>query len=139
MSVVDGQLVAHHGIIPEKTPFTDVLTAINSFLTDPKTSRETIVMSMKQEDSSSPSDFSKLVHDELYNGPGGKDLWFLENRIPNLGEVRGKAILFSRFGDGTGWDNGLEGMGIHPTTWPDSQKDGFQWTLNDTLVRTSDW
>ena len=57
-----------------------------------------------------------------------------------LGEVRGKAILLSRFGgDGAGWDGGLEGMGIHPTNWPDSSKEIFSWTCKDVLVRTQDW
>ncbi|THH10013.1 hypothetical protein EW145_g1615 [Phellinidium pouzarii] len=128
--------------MPERTSFLEVLAIVHAFLTDPATSSETIVMSIKQEDfaTTPPAEFSTLVHDELYSGPGGRDMWFLENRVPQLGEVRGKVIMLSRFGgDGAGWENGLEGMGIHPTTWPDSQKDGFEWTLNDTLVRTSDW
>lgn len=67
-------------------------------------------------------------------------MWFLENRIPNLGEVRGKVIMLSRFGgDGAGWDNRLEGMGIHPPTWPDSLKSGFSYQLKDTTVRMHDW
>jgi 1-phosphatidylinositol phosphodiesterase len=67
-------------------------------------------------------------------------MWFLENRIPNLGEVRGKVVLLSRFGgNGDGWDGGLEGLGIHPTTWPDSEKNGFEWELKGTRVRTHDW
>jgi 1-phosphatidylinositol phosphodiesterase len=30
-------------------------------------------------------------------------------------------------------------MGIHPTNWPDSVKEGFEWMCNDIVVRTSDW
>ena len=57
-----------------------------------------------------------------------------------LGEVRGKVVMLSRFGgDGSGWENGLEGLGIHPTAWPDSEKAGFTWRLKGTLVRTHDW
>jgi len=67
-------------------------------------------------------------------------MWFLENHVPTLGQVRGKVIMFSRFGgDGTAWEGGFEGMGIHPTTWPDSAKQGFTWTCKDVLVRTQDW
>ncbi|KAI5119572.1 hypothetical protein M0805_006457 [Coniferiporia weirii] len=142
MAVVNGRLIAHHGIFPERTPFQDVLTVVHAFLTDPHTSSETIIVSIKQEDfaTTPATEFSTLVHDELFSGPGGSGMWFLENRIPQLGEVRGKVIMLSRFGgDGAGWENGLEGMGIHPTTWPDSQQQGFEWTLKDTLVRTSDW
>lgn len=99
-------------------------------------------MSIKQEDftTTSAQSFSKLVHDEIFSGPGGVDMWFLKNRIPTLGEVRGKVIMFSRFGgDGSGWEDGLEGLGIHPTIWPDSEKYGFSWDCKNTLVRTHDW
>jgi 1-phosphatidylinositol phosphodiesterase len=37
---------------------------------------------------------------------------------------------------GAGWENGLERLGIHPTTWPDSEKDGFEWELKGTIVKT---
>ncbi|OBZ75824.1 hypothetical protein A0H81_04797 [Grifola frondosa] len=48
--------------------------------------------------------------------------------------------MFSRFGgDGSGWEHGLEGLGIHPTAWPDSEKSGFIWQCKETLVRTHDW
>ncbi|KAH8117630.1 PLC-like phosphodiesterase [Phellopilus nigrolimitatus] len=142
MAVVDGRLVAYHGICPQKTPFQDVLAVTRAFLTDSRTSHETIIMSIKQEDfaTTPPAQFSTLVHDEIYSAQGGADMWFLEDRIPSLGEVRGKVIMLSRFGgDGAGWENGLEGMGIHPTTWPDSSKAVFEWTCKDTVVRTSDW
>jgi 1-phosphatidylinositol phosphodiesterase len=51
-----------------------------------------------------------------------------------------KVILLSRFGgNGAGWDGRLEGMGIHPTKWPNNEKEGFAWYCKDTLVRTQDW
>ena len=111
-------------------------------------------MSIKQEDASKtpPPFFSRMVREFMMNGPGGWDdkissessvnrgMWFLENRIPELGEVRGKVILFSRFGgDGAAWPQGLEGIGIHPTTWPDSSREAFEWELKGTCVRTYDW
>ena len=39
-------------------------------------------------------DFSRLAWLDM-----GKyeEMWFLENRVPTLGEVRGKAILLTRF------------------------------------------
>jgi 1-phosphatidylinositol phosphodiesterase len=99
-------------------------------------------MSIKQEDfaRNPPLEFSRLVHEEIFNGPGGRDMWFFENRIPTLGEARGKVVLFSRFGvNGEGWDGGLEGLGIHPLNWPDSPKTEFSWQCKETLVRTHDW
>ena len=142
LAVVDGALIAYHGVWPERTPFQQMLSTIQAFLTSPQTSSETVVMSIKQEDftKTSLATFSQSVHDEIMNGPGGFGMWFLENRIPTLGEVRGKVVMLSRFGgDGSGWENGLEGLGIHPTAWPDSDKAGFTWTLKGTTVRTQDW
>jgi len=134
--------MAYHGVVPQKTLFQQILSDVYDFLTDPTSCRETIVMSIKQEDfaTTPPPDFSALVHKEIQMGPGGTGMWFLENRIPLLGEVRGKVIMLSRFGgDGAGWEGGLEGMGVHPTRWPDSGKEVFEWSCKDTLVKTQDW
>lgn len=142
LAVVKSRLIAYHGAYPQRTLFQEMLSTIHAFLIAPSTSRETIVMSIKQEDYNTTPlpEFSALVHDEILSGPGGRDMWFFQNRIPTLGEVRGKVILFSRFGgNGDGWENGLEGLGIHPSTWPDSEKYGFFWQCKDTLVRTHDW
>lgn len=142
LTVKNEGLMAYHGPVPQKVSFQQILSDVYDFLTDPASCRETIVMSIKQEDFmiTPPPDFSALVHKEIQMGPGGMGMWFLENRIPLLGEVRGKVIMFSRFGgDGAGWEGGLEGMGIHPTKWPDSEKEGFAWACKNTLVKTHDW
>ncbi|KAG8847293.1 hypothetical protein FRB96_001627 [Tulasnella sp. 330] len=68
-----------------------------------------------------------------------QDMWYLENRVPTLGEVRGKIVLFSRFGDGTGWPGGLNGMGISPMIWPDSDPNGFSFVCGDTTFQMQDW
>ncbi|KAF5379866.1 hypothetical protein D9757_007180 [Collybiopsis confluens] len=142
LAVVEGRLVAYHGIYPEKTPFQIILSTVFTFLTAPPSSRETIVMSVKQEDyATTPLPiFSRLVREEFITGLGGLDMLFLENRIPKLGEVRGKIVLLSRFGgNGAEWEHGLEGLGIHPMIWPDSEKDGFSWECKDVHVRVHDW
>ncbi|GJJ11957.1 hypothetical protein Clacol_006195 [Clathrus columnatus] len=139
LSIINGSLLSYHGLYPQKLPFRDIIQSVHKFLTSPEGSTETIVVSIKQEDVGWVQ-FSKLVYDEIHNGPGGKDFWFLENRIPTLGEVRGKAVLFSRFGgDGRGWEGGLNGIGIHPPSWPDSKEDGFDWWSGNTLVKVQDW
>jgi 1-phosphatidylinositol phosphodiesterase len=142
LGIKGGHLFAYHGQFPERTAFQAILSDLHTFLTAPSSARETVVISIKQEDfaTQSPQTFSALVLAEIEAGPGGKGMWFLANHVPTLGEVRGKAILFSRFGgDGAGWEGGLEGMGIHPTNWPDSSKEIFSWTCKDVLVRTQDW
>lgn len=141
LSIKDGQLFAYHAQFPQSASFQSILVDLHAFLTCPMSARETVIVSIKQEDYdvNSPEVFSTLVREEIEAGPGGIGMWFLENRIPTLGEVRGRVVMFSRFGDGAGWEGGLEGMGIHPTTWPDSAKEGFTWTCKDVLVRTQDW
>ena len=137
-----GRLYAYHGQYPQRTTFQSILADLHTFFTSPKSARETVVVSLKQEDYDvhSPENFSALVRAEIEVSPGGMGMWYLENRIPTLGEVRGKAILFSRFGaNGAAWEGGLEGMGIHPTNWPDSEKEPFSWACKDVLVRTQDW
>ncbi|KAJ3732454.1 PLC-like phosphodiesterase [Lentinula guzmanii] len=139
---IEGRLIAYHGKYPEKTPFRTILSVIHAFLTSPVSCRETIVMSLKQEDYAvtPPPVFSRLVREEFAQSAGGLDILFLESRIPKLGEVRGKVVLLGRFGgDGAEWENGLEGLGIHPTTWPDSERDGFLWECKDVHVRTHDY
>ncbi|OJA07601.1 hypothetical protein AZE42_06270 [Rhizopogon vesiculosus] len=137
LAIVDSRLISYHGIYPERAPFAEILSTVHTFLTTPSTSRETIVMSIKQEDSDTRR-FSKLVREEIITSPGGLGMWYLENRIPTLGEVRGKVVMFSRFGDnGYDWDNGA--IGIHPPIWPDSDKLGFTWNCQNTMVQTQDW
>lgn len=142
LAVINEQLIAYHGAYPQRATFRSILTIIHDFLQSTQSSQEVIIMSIKQEDfrKTAPFIFSAKVHNEIFHGPGGRDMWYLDNRLPTLGEVRGKIVMFSRFGDsGDGWDHGLEGLGIHPTTWPDSAKYGFSWVCKNTIVQTHDW
>jgi 1-phosphatidylinositol phosphodiesterase len=78
--------------------------------------------------------FSELVyrHFQPY-----RDEWFFENRIPELCDVRGRGILMTRFeAAGGSWAGN---MGIHPSTWPDSRKEGFVWDCAGTPFRIQDW
>lgn len=142
LALVDGKLVAYHDVIPQKTFFAETLSVLRAFLVAEATCRETVVMSIKQEDfrTTPGAAFSASVRREIEESSAGREGWFLENRVPSLGEVRGKIVLFSRFGeDGEGWEGGLEGLGIHPSRWPDSEELGFTWFCKNTLVRTHDW
>ena len=154
-TAVTPELVAFHGTWPQQTPFFEILNDVYDFLKSPVGQTESIIMSIKQEDGelTPPGVFSQMVRNAIIFGPGGgwvglktvgsnvnQGMWFLENRIPTLGEVRGKVVLLSRFGaDGSAWPEGLEGIGIHPKAWPDSRKEGFEWDLKGTRVKTHDW
>jgi 1-phosphatidylinositol phosphodiesterase len=162
LSAIDGRLVAYHGIISQHVPFSDILDVIYAFLRSKEGCRECVVMSVKQENFAEvPWDiFSDLMRQQVYHHGeanqytgiekssfknsaehrSSRDMWWLQNRVPTLGEARGKIVLFSRFGgDGRGWDGGLEGLGIHPASWPDSRKEGFEWGCGETTIRTHDW
>jgi 1-phosphatidylinositol phosphodiesterase len=134
LSIVDGELIAFHGLYPQRTPFASILATLHQFLTAPASKSECIIVSIKQEDHASPA-FTALVNSTICASAGGAEMWFTQsNRIPMLGEVRGRCVLFSRFGDPDG-----EGLGIHPDRWPDSVPQGFEWMCRETAVRVSDW
>jgi 1-phosphatidylinositol phosphodiesterase len=60
--------------------------------------RETIILSLKQdadpENNTGNLSFQQKFDEFVTAAPG---LWFLENEIPTLGQVRGKIVLFRRF------------------------------------------
>ncbi|KAH7107302.1 PLC-like phosphodiesterase [Auriculariales sp. MPI-PUGE-AT-0066] len=112
--------------------FKDIVNDVLSFLNSPAGISETVVMSVKPEDDSPL--FNGLVWQHVQ---ASRSQWFLDNRIPTLGEVRGKIVMFSRFG-GSGWPDNV-GIGIHPPQWPDNVQQGFDWTLGDTIMRVQDW
>ncbi|KAL4065297.1 PLC-like phosphodiesterase [Scleroderma citrinum] len=137
LAIIESRLISYHGVVSQRTSFADILRQLHAFLTAPSTCSETVVVSIKQEDQDPPL-FSRLVREEIMTSPGGIDMWYLENRIPNLGEVRGKAVMFSRFGgNGYGWKDCA--IGIHPPLWPDSPRLCFSWDCGNTLVQTQDW
>ncbi|EDK43120.1 hypothetical protein LELG_01298 [Lodderomyces elongisporus NRRL YB-4239] len=91
-----------HGKFPVKIPFplklTDTLKEVYDFLEHNKS--ETVIVSIKQEGSddwdNKNDEFGKLIWNNyvLKN----KDRWYLKTDIPRVGDARGKAILFRRFG-----------------------------------------
>jgi 1-phosphatidylinositol phosphodiesterase len=125
----------YHGPRPQRSSLAVLLSALHDFLSAHPT--ETLVMSIKEESPPFHPRFSALVYQAFR--PYEDKFWFLEERVPTLGEVRGKGLLMTRFdlneGD-EGWPNG---MGLHPYTWPDSRKEGFEWNCAGTTVRTQDW
>lgn len=80
----------YHGSWNQGSTFQQALTALVEFLQSHPT--ETVILSVKDE--VRHEDFSRLVWLDMAKYDG---MWFLENRVPILGEVRGKAILLTRF------------------------------------------
>ena len=81
---------------------------------------ETIVFSVKQEHGSEPiSDFQRILYNNYILMR--YDRWLLTDRIPSLGEARGKIVLLRRYEDGAGMGSSA---GI-PFIWADQgAKDG---------------
>jgi len=143
LAVVDSVLIAYHGTVSQRVTFSAVLDIVFTYLESEEGASETVVMFIKQEDGPRTPQriFSTLVKEAVYTEDSTRSSrWFLENRIPRLGEVRGKIVMCSRFSDvGAGWPGGDNGLGIRPTIWPDSAKNGFEWYCGSVRVQTHDW
>jgi len=92
-SVKDGVLKAYHGFYPQRSTAIKLFAQLYQFLSEKPT--ETVIVSIKQEDSD--THFFPLLMSLLQ---ANVTLWYLAASFPILGDVRGKAILFSRFGIG---------------------------------------
>ncbi len=105
LKLVDGKLSVYHGILDMGLTFDDFVSACSGFLAAHP--GEVIVMSIKEEDADDPG-FAGAVNSVI---DGGGSLWFTENRLPTLGEARGKIVLFSRcskLGRGLPFGNGWQ-------------------------------
>ncbi|ODQ82169.1 hypothetical protein BABINDRAFT_5174 [Babjeviella inositovora NRRL Y-12698] len=91
-----------HGKFPVKIPFplklAKVLDEVYAFLQSHGS--ETVIVSLKQEGQDTwdndSDEFPKVIW-ENYVRPH-QDQWYLGSGIPRLGDTRGKAVLFRRFG-----------------------------------------
>ncbi len=107
----DEKFVAAHGIADCKKAYGfgaedftagDAIKMCSDFLKN--NPGETILFQLKEENSSSGTAFFDKFYDQFIKG--NEELWYLENRIPTVGEVRGKIVLLrvvsvdsSRFND----------------------------------------
>ena len=75
----------------------DVLEDVYSFLDEHPT--ETVILNMKIESKDEADQVQKLLYDTI---DANESYWYTDNTIPTLGEVRGKAVLCTRFEDSIG-------------------------------------
>ena len=101
-----GKLSVYHGIINEKLSMDEVMATCRDFLAEHPT--ECLLMSVKKEHSDG-EDIGEAMHALV---EAESDLWYTQEAIPTLGEVRGKIVLFRRFAD-----EGVFGVNLY---------DGFQ-------------
>ncbi|UZJ56067.1 hypothetical protein CBS101457_005387 [Exobasidium rhododendri] len=138
------RLVAYHGIKDQCLEFSQVLEDCFAFL-DGVGQKETIIMSLKQESGVQDLFIKLLFSIYVDRSPAskvshlqGRQRWFLEDRIPSLGEARGKIIMLSRFVIAKSY--GFPG-GISPPIWTHNEKGSFHYRLrgSNQLVHTQDW
>ncbi len=99
----------HHGPIFQKLSFgTGVRDVCIDFLKENPT--ECIIMSIKDE--YNPDNTTQTFEETLNSYIAGfEDYWYLEATVPTLDEVRGKIVLFRRYG------NGSQGIVANPGSW----------------------
>ena len=101
----------YHGSIDQNQSYDEVLATLTSFLDAHPT--ETIIASVKEESlpQGNTRTFAQTFDDYLARDP---DRWYLGDRIPALGDVRGKIVLLRRF------DTPRSPLGLDASPWPDN-------------------
>ncbi|CAD6446603.1 6cd1f2f5-abfb-4119-b6b5-51e8de9701fc-CDS [Sclerotinia trifoliorum] len=103
--------------------FRDLVNHVKAFLVANPT--ETVIMSLKREGIGKSTDqqLSQILNHH-YTQDSAR--WFTGNRIPALGEVRGKIVVIRRFGldDSLKGENNGTGLYIDAESWPDNCADG---------------
>lgn len=103
--------------------FRTLVNHLNKFLDENPT--ETVIISLKREGVGRATDqqLSQILNHH-YTQDSAR--WFTGNRIPALGEVRGKIVVIRRFGlhDSLKGENDGTGLYIDAESWPDNCADG---------------
>lgn len=95
--------------------------------------RETIIMSVKK-DRGLKGPFDKIFFNSFYNKFVEKnDIWFTENRIPLLSEVRGKIVLMRRCKSSVKENRGLD-FSVWKNQKTANDKEPFKVALNDKFT-----
>lgn len=135
-------LEVYHGFITQDLSFSEVMADCRAFLAAHP--GETLLMSIRQEDAESASADEKAAFSAAIAASMAEnsDLWYTQNRIPSLGEVRGKIVLFRRYTNASVGINCTEG-------WADNAESTISgsvsmrvqdnYELKDKAERDSKW
>ncbi|AIN19247.1 phosphatidylinositol-specific phospholipase C, X domain protein [Yersinia rochesterensis] len=107
--LINNVFTMHHGAVFLKQQFGDFLTTCIDFIKRNPT--EFIILSVKQEHTTEKSTkgFNEIMQ-ERYINPHNK-LFYLQNKIPSIGDVRGKIVLLRRYSG--------DKVGINASRWKD--------------------
>jgi 1-phosphatidylinositol phosphodiesterase len=124
----DGDLMVHHSHYYLHKNFKDVLHYCVSFLNDHPS--ETIVLMIKQEHSNvSDVHFSERVYNQIEDR--GLYNFFLDDRVPKLGEVRGLIYIVRRFHKEFNHPLGVYASWQDNTTGSYTEHNGIGWYVQD--------
>ncbi|MBL7135984.1 MAG: phosphatidylinositol-specific phospholipase C domain-containing protein [Candidatus Marinimicrobia bacterium] len=99
-----GALSIHHGTYYLNKNFDDILRWSIDFLQDYP--QETVILMLKQEHSNeSAAEFGRAVYHKMENH--GLSHFYLDYKVPTLGEVRGKIVIVRKFDNQLGKDFGV--------------------------------
>jgi len=121
-----------HGVADQNLWLEDVLDQCLLFLRlNPS---ESIIMSVKKEKSGDDENrFEELFYQKYYNT--NTRLWYGENKVPSLSDVRGRIILFRRFASqNTAFP--ARGIDACPNNWGDNKI--FDIVRSDKSIRVQD-
>ncbi|AXK32679.1 phospholipase [Streptomyces armeniacus] len=107
---IDGAFAIHHGAVYQEKNFNNVLTECRDFLT--ANPGETVLMSVQKEHSdASAEEFAAIFNDLYMKEQGFESLLHRESdRLPALGDVRGRVVLIAREPGIGGIDRGNTGL-----------------------------
>ncbi|KAJ5086647.1 hypothetical protein NUU61_007954 [Penicillium alfredii] len=117
------ELILVHSVFPISLTgnkyFRDLMHDVNQFLD--KNPSETLIISVKREGPGDATDeqLARILSDH-YARPDSR--WWVQPKIPTLGEARGKVVLVRRFGlnDNLKGAHGGHGWGIDAAAWADN-------------------
>ena len=108
-----------------------VLTDLYAFLEEHPS--ETILFCVRKEDENADLQvFQNLLEKTVQENEA---VWYLEDRIPKLGEVRGKIVLCTRFPENRGVSKPAAGLSL---SWPDQPDGTYQGAPYEEIPLPSD-
>ena len=92
LKLESGKLNVYHGIVSQNLNLDQVLSDCKAFLAAHP--GETILLSIRDEAESDSADFANAIATAINQD---SSMWYITNRMPKLGEARGKIVLLRRY------------------------------------------
>ncbi|GAA5979818.1 hypothetical protein JCM10908_003056 [Rhodotorula pacifica] len=121
-------LWAYHGPVPQGREMGEVFEEIYAFFESEEGRNETVIVSIKQENAG--HEFAARVWDLIDSTR--PYMWYDRNEWPTLAQVRGRCVMFCRFGFESG-------RGLHPPIWPNDKPYAWRTEIGGRETVVQDW